>query len=47
MITTYFALTLISILIIVVAVFLGKKLRDAKDASDAKKTVQETAKEEN
>lgn len=37
MITTYVLLTLISIAIIVVAVILGKKLRDLKDASNAKK----------
>lgn len=44
MVTTYVLLTLISIALIVIAVILGKKLRDFKDASDAKKT--EAAKEE-
>lgn len=41
MITTYFVMALISIVIIIAAVVLGKKLRDIKDASDAKKTVEE------
>ena len=41
MITTYVLLTLISIAIIIVAVILGKKLRDMKDASDAKKAALE------
>ena len=34
MITTYFLLAIISILIIIVAVLLGKKLREMKDAKD-------------
>ena len=37
MVTTYVLLTVISIVLIVVAVFLGKKIRDAKDAAYAKK----------
>ena len=37
MITTYVLEAVGSILIIIVAVILGKKLRDLKDASDAKK----------
>ena len=41
MITTYVLLTLISIAIIIAAVILGKKLRDRKDASDAKKAALE------
>lgn len=41
MITTYFFLAVSSIVIIVAAVLLGKKAREMKDASDAKKAVAE------
>lgn len=45
MVTTYFLLAIISIVIIIVAVILGKKLRDMKDAKDLLKQ-EEDKKEE-
>ena len=41
MITTYFLLVAVSIVLIIAGVLIGKKLRDMKDASDARKAAED------